>query len=111
MTDTPPDIVVPAAFEHALRLLDKHYVAADELTDALIAINSYNVDLEDDAIAAIENERMIRRVSADAIANALAIQCRNPGPRHLSKHVLNATELHNRQCNCGARVVIEEVKQ
>ena len=107
MTDTPPDIVVPAAFANALRLLDRDQVASKELTDAVVAINAYHVDLEDDAIEAIEQERLIRRVSVDAIANALVIQCTNRGPRHLSKHVLNATELHNRQCNCGARVVIE----
>lgn len=112
MTDTPPDIVVPAVFANALRLLDRDQVASKELTDAVVAINAYHVDLEDDAIEAIEQERMIRRVSVDAIANALAVQCTNASsPRHLRTHVLSATELHNRQCNCGAKVVIEEVNK
>lgn len=112
MTDTPPDIVVPAVFANALRLVDKHHVAVKELTDAVIAINAYNVDLEDDAMEAIEQERMIRRVSADAVVDALAVQCKNAcSIRHLFGHKLDSTELHNRQCRCGARVVIEEVKQ
>lgn len=112
MTDTPPDIIVPAAFANALRLLDRDQLASKELTDAVVAINAYHVDLEDDAIEAIEQEGLIRRISVDAIANALAVQCRNDeSMRHLSKHVLTATELHNRQCNCGARVVIEGAQQ
>lgn len=109
MTDTPPDIVVPAAFANALRLLDRHFIAANDLLNALIAINQHGVDLEDDAIAEIESAKDLHAISTDTIVNALAVECENTD-KHFRMHVLNATELHNRQCKCGARVVIEEVK-
>lgn len=110
MTDTPPDIVVPAAFANALRLLDRHFIATDELLNALIAINQHGVDLEDDAIAEIESAKDLHAISTDTIVNVLAVVCRNTG-KHFRVHGLTATELHNRQCNCGARVVIEGAQQ
>lgn len=95
-------IKVPAAFEHALKVLDKHYVAAKELTVAITAINMYQVDLDEDAMAEIEKERFRNSAAADAIAEALQIVCLC-GP-----HKLNATELYNRACrHCGTKIVVE----
>lgn len=98
-------ITVAAAFERPLNALDKHFAAAKELTAAITAINEYQVDLDDDAMAAIEQERFRHSVAADAIADALQVVCKK-NSAHLH-HKLNATELNRRKCYCGAAVEIE----
>ena len=98
-------ITVPAAFERPLNALDKHFVAAKDLTAAIAAINEYQVDLDDDAMAAIEQEKFRHSVAADAIADALQVVCKK-NSTHLH-HKLNATELYKRACFCGAAVEIE----
>ena len=102
-------ITVAAAFERPLNALDKHFVAAKDLTAAIMAINEYRVDLDDDAMAAIEQERFRHSVAADAIADALQMVCKTGGA-HLN-HKLNATELYNRACFCGAKIEDEGGKQ
>lgn len=97
---------VPAAFDRPLNALDKHFSAAKDLTAAITAINEYQVDIDDDAMAAIEQERFRHSVAADAIADALQIVCKASGA-----HRLNATDLYKRQCFCGAKIDVEAVKQ
>lgn len=98
-------IIVSADFGHALFVLEKHVKAASELTAAITAINEHRVDLDDDAMAEIEQEKFRHRVAADAIAEALQVICRG-GDTH-NPHQLNATELNRRKCYCGAAVEIE----
>ena len=99
-------ITVPAAFERPLNALDKHFVAARDLTAAITAINEYQVDLDDDAMAAIEQERDRHRVAATAIAEALHVVC----PCGLRR--LNDSELYNRVCaRCGTKIEVEGEKQ
>lgn len=98
-------IVVPAATNRALNALDQHHAAVEDLTAAITAINEYRVDLDDDAVAAIEQERFRHSVAADAIADALQIVCKG-NSAHLN-HKLNATELFKRQCFCGAKIDVE----
>ena len=102
-------ITVAAAFERPLNALDKHFVAAKDLTAAITAINEYQVDLDDDAMAAIEQERFRHSVAADAIADSLQVVCKK-NSAHLH-HKLNATELYKRQCFCGAKINVEGEKQ
>lgn len=101
-------ITVPAAFDRPLNALDKHFSAAKDLTAAITAINEYQVDIDDDAMAAIEQERFRHSVAADAIADALQIVCKASGAHQF--HRLNATELYNRKCLCGAEIVVEVLK-
>ena len=97
---------VPAALGHALSVLDEHYVAAKELTAAIDSITVHGVDIDDDAMAEIEQERFRHCVAADAIAEALQAVC----GRNID-HRLNATELYNRACGrCGARIEVEGSK-
>lgn len=100
-----PTILYPAAYGHALVTLDQHYAAAKALSAAIDAINEHRVDLDDDAMDAIEQERFRHSVAADAIAEALQVICRG-GDTH-NPHQLNATELNRRKCYCGAAVEIE----
>ena len=98
-------IKVPAAFEHTLKVLDKHYRAAGELTDAITAINDHSVDLDDDAMAELEKERFRHSIAADAIADALNLVLCGV---HGCNHHLTATELYNRACRlCGANIMVE----
>ncbi len=99
-------IIVPAGFGHALFVLEKHVKAAEELTAAITAINEYRVDLDDDAMAAIEQERFRHSVAADAIADALQITC----PKHLGvgARILGPIEIVAGACmRCGAKIVVE----
>lgn len=101
-------ITVPAAFGHALVALDKHYAAAKELTAAITAINEHQVDIDDDAMAAIEQERFRHSVAADAIADALQVVCKKSSTHYY--HKLNASELYKRACFCGAKIEVEGEK-
>lgn len=95
-------IIVPAALGRALVVLDKHYVAAKELTAAITTINEHSVDIDDDAMAEIEKERLKHSIAAIAIADALQATCLF-GP-----HRLNADDLYNRACrHSGAKIVVE----
>jgi hypothetical protein len=103
-------IIVSADFGHALFVLEKHVKAASELTAAITAINEYCVDLDDDAVAAIEQEKFGHSVAASAIADALQITC----PKHLGvgARILGPIEIVAGACmRCGAKIVVEEVKQ
>ena len=101
--DDVKTITVPAAFGHALVAMDKHHRAAAELTDAVIALNEYCKDLDDDAIDAIEQERDRHRVAATAIAEALHVVC----PCGLRR--LNDSELYNRTCaRCGSKIEVDQ---
>ena len=102
-------IMVPAVYGHALVTLDKHYAAAKALSAAIDAINEHRVDLDSDAMDAIETEMFRHNVAADAIAEALQVICRG-GDTH-NPHKLNASQLFHRKCYCGATVEIEEAKQ
>lgn len=103
-------IIVSADFGHALFVLEKHVKAASELTAAITAINDHAVDLDDDAMAEIEQEKFRHRVAADAVADALQITC----PKHLGvgARILGPIEIVAGACMmCGAKIVVEEVKQ
>jgi len=103
------EIIVPAAFDHALNALDKHLVASRELTAAITAINEHSVDIDDDAMAAIESEQRLHRAKADAIAEALNLKC--GGYTGTNSHVLNVNELYIRKCNHCGKVVVVGAKQ
>ena len=103
-------IIVSADFGHALFVLEKHVKAASELTAAITAINDHAVDLDDDAMAEIEQEKFRHRVAADAVADALQIACTVHGIG--ARHMLGPHELAAGACkHCGAKIVVEEVKQ
>lgn len=109
MADEPNAIVVPAAFGHALFVLEKHVKAAKELTAAITAINEYCVDLDDDAVATIEQVKFRHSVAASAIADALQIIC----PKHLGvgARILGPIEIVAGACmRCGAKIEIEGAK-
>lgn len=102
-------IIVSADFGHALFVLEKHVKAASELTAAITAINDHAVDLDDDAMDEIVHEKWRHEVCASAIADALQIVCTVHGIGH---HILNLRELAAGACKiCGAKIVVEEVKQ
>lgn len=103
-------IIVSADFGHALFVLEKHVKAASELTAVITAINDHAVDLDDDAMDEIVHEKWRHEVCASAIADALQIACTVHGIG--ARHMLGPHELAAGACkHCGAKIVVEEVKQ
>lgn len=107
-----PDIVVPAAFGHAVFIVEKHVKAAEDLKAAMTALNDHAVDIDEDVMDEIGKEKWRHEVAASAIADALEIICAcDRHPSSLS-HILGPKEIASDGCKyCGAKIVIEGAKE